>query len=648
MSGHEHHGGGGGARSADTLHMPTIALLGAPNAGKTSVFNLLTGIRAKTGNYPGVTVARSFGRMRGGDVIIEDLPGTYSMQPLSPDEQVVLDSLEGKFEDVPDAVLLVADSTTLRRSLSLIAAALRLGKPTALVLTMTDELVARGGRVDVAALSQALGISVFAVVATRGSGADELRSAIGHWQHWPRPVLSPPADGAALRAWVESMLAAAEYRPATSDVRTARIDRFLLHPVSGLVTFFVLMFVFFQLIFTVAAPVQGWIEDGFAALSGLVHQIGGDSWLASLLGDAVIGGVGSVLVFLPQIFLLFVMIALLEGVGYMARAAFLMDRVMAVGGLEGRAFVAMLSAFACAIPGIMATRTMPNSKDRVATILSAPLVTCSARLPVYALLVGMLVAPSAWIGPINVQGLVMFAMYLLGGTSAMVAASIARRIQGRKHSLPFSMELPPYRVPTVRNVVSTVWISAGAFLRKAGTIIMATSIVLWLLLNLPVQTAGSLERAGIDTNDQAAVATYTMDNSIAADAGRFLEPVFAPLGFDWRVNVGILASLSARETFVATMGQIASAENPDDPSAALEAMTYQSGPNEGERIFTAPTIVALLLFFAFALQCMSTVGVMRRETGSWKWPAIAFGYMFVLAWTAGFIGHSITELVVGR
>lgn len=647
MSGHEHHGGGG-ARPAGTLELPTIALVGAPNAGKTSLFNQLTGIRAKTGNYPGVTVARHFGRMQKADLMVEDLPGTYSLQALSPDEQVVVDSLGGKFEEVPDAVLLVVDSTTLRRSLSLVASTLRLGKPTALVLTMTDELVARGGGVDADALAQALGIPVFAVIANRGRGIEELRAGLEHWAHWPAPALLPPEGHDAQAAWINSMLAAAHYRAAGSDPRTTKIDRFLLHPVSGLITFFVMMFVFFQLIFTIAAPVQGWIEEGFVALATLVRDVGGDTWLTSLIGDAVIGGVGGVLVFLPQIFLLFLMIALLEGVGYMARAAFLMDRVMAAGGLEGRAFVAMLSAFACAIPGIMATRTLPQSKDRIATILSAPLITCSARLPVYALLIGMLVTPDTWIGPLNVQGMVMFALYVLGATTAMLAASVAKRLQGRKHSLPFSMELPPYRIPTAASVVSAVWISASAFIRKAGTIIMASTIVLWLLLNLPLASTEAMEQAGVDTADSAAVATYTLDNSIAAGIGRGLEPVFAPLGFDWRVNIGIVSSLSAREVFVATMSQIAAAENPDDPSAELAAMTYQSGPNEGQRVFTAPTIVALLLFFAFALQCMSTVGVMRRETGTWKWPAIAFGYMFVLAWSAAFVGHTVTEWVVGR
>lgn len=646
MSSHEHHGGGG--QSTAVAGLPTIALIGAPNAGKTSLFNLLTGVRAKTGNYPGVTVARSFGRLRGADLVIEDLPGTYSLEPLSPDEQVVIDALEGRFDHSPEALVLVVDATTLRRSLTLVAHTLRLGKPTALVLTMTDELAARGGRVETAGLSRALGIPVFSVIGNRGLGAAELRDALPHWPHWSKPVLPPPIDAAARSAWADGVLAEAEYRAATADERTRRIDRVLLHPLAGLVTFFAVMFGFFQLIFTVSAPAQGWIEDGFAALSTLVHEVGGNSWWASLIGDAVIGGVGGVLVFLPQIMLLFLLIALLEGVGYLARAALMMDRVMAVGGLEGRAFVAMLSAFACAIPGIMATRTMPNARDRLATILATPLITCSARLPVYALLTGLLIPRDTLWGPVNAQGAVMFAMYVLGGTTAMVAASIAKRVQGRRWSMPFSMELPPYRIPTVRAVVTTMWVSAGAFVRKAGTIILGTTIVLWLLLNLPMQSQAELRGAGVDTSDATAVASYTIDHSVAAGIGRAVEPVFAPLGFDWRVNVGILASLSARETFVATMGQIASATTPDDPSAELASMTYQSGPNAGERVFSAPTIVALLLFFAFALQCMSTVGVMRRETGSWRWPAIAFGYMFALAWSAAFVGHTVASWVVGR
>lgn len=637
---HEH--GAGGRQVAATG--ATIALIGSPNTGKTSVFNMVTGLRAKTGNYPGVTVARSLGQIPRTDTVVEDLPGTYSLEAISPDEKVVVDAVSGRMGDAPDAAVVVVDATMLTRSLGLVAEVLRLGLPTAIVVTMTDELIGHGGSLDVAALSRAIGVPAVAVVANRGKGVGEARELLRHWRHWERPALLPPSGQEAERAWAASVQQASGYRTAAADSRTARIDAVLLHPVWGMITFLVVMFSFFQLLFTVAAPAQDAIESAFGWLSDTITAVGGDSWPAQLVGNAVIGGVGGVLVFLPQILLMFLLIAGLEGVGYMARAAFLTDRVMSFGGLEGRAFVAMLSSFACAVPGIMATRTLPNEKDRIATILAAPLITCSARLPVYVLLVSMLVPPGQRIGPVSAQGLIMFALYLLGGTSAMIAASIAKRLQGGREQLPFYLELPPYRIPTARAVFSSMWVSASAFVRKCGTIILTTSIVLWLLLNLPVVSAAELARAQVDTSDQGAVASFVMDQSAAAWIGKAVEPVFAPLGFDWRVNIGVIASLSARETFVATLGQISSASDPEDPSTALARMTYLDGQHAGEPVFTAPTIAALLVFFAFALQCMSTVSVMRRETGTWKWPIIAWGYMFALAWCGAYAAHAILSI----
>lgn len=641
---HEHnHGAAATTFAADTT---TVALLGNPNAGKTSVFNMLTGLRAKTGNYPGVTVARMHGQIPHTSIVIEDLPGTYSLDPISPDERVVSDTLTGVYGEAPRAVTIVVDATMLPRSLGLVAEELRLGLPTAIIVTMTDELVRRGGALDVPALSRALGVPVVAVIANRGRGVVEARELLADWSRWSRPVIAPPVAADAEAAWVASICEAANYRESHSDKTTERIDAVLLHPVWGLVTFFVVMFLFFQIIFTVAAPAQDWIEGAFGWLAEVIADVGGGSWIGQMLGSAVVGGVGAVFVFLPQILLMFLLIAVLEGVGYMARAAFLMDRIMSVGGLEGRAFVAMLSSFACAVPGIMATRTLPNAKDRIATILAAPLITCSARLPVYVLLVGLLVSPREKVGPFAVQGMVMFGLYLLGATTAMVAASIAKRAQGKREQVPFYMELPPYRVPTSRAVVSSMWVSGSAFIRKCGTIILTTSIVLWLLLNLPLQSAAALEAAGVDTADSGAVATYTMDHSAAAWLGRAVEPVFEPLGFDWRVNIAIIASLSARETFVATLGQISAAADPATPSDSLSQMTYLDGPNQGQAVFSPATVVALLVFFAFALQCMSTVSIMRRETGSWKWPAIAWSYMFALAWCGAFFAHSLV-LITG-
>ncbi|WP_238981117.1 ferrous iron transporter B [Williamsia herbipolensis] len=442
------------------------------------------------------------------------------------------------------------------------------------------------------------------------------------------------------------MLTTSRYRLPRLDDRTRRIDAVLLHPVWGTLVFFATMFAFFQVIFTVAAPLQDYVQQFFDHLAGLVRDHVGIGWLASFLGDAMIGGVGGVLVFLPQIALLFILIALLEGVGYMARAAFLMDKIMSVAGLEGRAFVALLSSLACAIPGIMATRTLPSTRDRLATMMAAPLMTCSARLPVYILLTGLLVDSSDRVGPFGAQGVVMFALYLGGAVSAMATAWLFSRIgRGTGPLLPFYMEMPPYRWPSVRSMSLSVWDACKGFVRKVGVIILVTTAALWLLLNLPTRGDNDFRAAGIDPNDDAATSSYVIEHSAGAAVGKFIAPVFAPLGFDWRINIGILASLSARETFVATLGQVGAAENPDDPSNALSTMRVTSGERIGEPLFTPPVLAALMVFFLYALQCMSTIGVMRRESGTWKWPAIAFGYMFVLAWVMAFAAHTIVAAV---
>jgi ferrous iron transport protein B len=642
----------GGEEAAVGTALPRLALAGSPNAGKTSIFNALTGLHAKTGNYPGVTVSRFVGTARIGEqrYLVEDLPGTYSMEPISPDERVMVDVVDGRLdgEPAPDALLVVLDATTLRRSLRFLASLLGRGLPTCVVVTFTDELAARSGHVDLEALEQALGVPVVRVIGNRRTGIDRLREQISRWRSWSAPVLPPPTDGAELDAWAESVLTFAAYRGADRHRLTQRVDAVLLHPVWGTAVFLAVMVLFFQTVFRLAAPLQGYVESFFSWASGQVAVHVGNPWLAGLLGEAVIGGVGAVLAFVPQIMLLFLLLALLEGVGYMSRAAFLMDRVMARAGLEGRAFVALLSSFACAIPGIMATRTLPSAKDRLATMMAAPLMTCSARLPVYVLLIGLLVSPQAHVGPFGAQGLIMFGLYLLGAVSAMVAAWVFKKIGDRSGAMmPFYMEMPPYRLPSIRSLLVAVWDSARSFLRKCSTIIAVTTIALWLLLNLPLHSAADLRSHGIDPGDRTAVSAYVADHSVAADIGRFVSPVFEPLGFDWRINIGILSAQSARETFVATLGQVAAAENPDDPAQALQSMTYTDGPRTGQPIFIAPTIAALLVYFAFALQCMATAGVIRRETGSWKWPAIAFTYLTALAWGMAFLARTITALLVG-
>jgi len=633
----------GGA--ATTLTGPVVGLVGAPNAGKSSLFNQLTGLRAKTANYPGVTVTLTRGALRGTTepVAVWDLPGTYSLSPVSPDEQIVTEHLSNGLSGLqrPDALVVVVDATTLPRSLPLVAEVLALEMPTVVALTMVDELRARGGDVNSTALGEALGVHVVEVVAHRGKGVSRLRSLLPQHQSWPMPVVAPPAieDHDEIDAWASSVLAHVGYREPGPAGLTRRLDAVLLHPVAGLIVFAVVMFLFFQLIFVVATPLMEVIESAFTSLGSWVAAPLGSSLLGDFVRTAVFGGIGGVLVFLPQIALLFAALALMESTGYLARVAVIVDRVMAATGLDGRAFVAMLSSVACAIPGIMATRTMPSSRARLATIMAAPLMTCSARLPVYLLLVGLLVPADATWGPFGLQGLTLFLLYLAGGLSALVAAWAFRATALRSGDLPFYLELPPFRWPTARGVVTVIWVPVRTFLYKVGTIILLATTILWVLLSFPARPT---ETAGMT---QAQASSYVLDHSFAASIGRALEPVFDPMGFTWQINVGLVSAMAARETFVSTMGQVVAAQDPEDPAASLQQMTYEQGSEAGQAVFTPPVIVALLVWFVYAMQCVSTLAVMRRETNSWRWPATAFGYLTITAWILAFLAHQVTVMV---
>lgn len=619
-----------------------FGLVGSPNGGKTTIFNALTGLRAKVGNYAGVTVERREGEttLAGRRVVVIDLPGTYSLNPIGPDEAIVRRVLSGEIAGVaaPDALVIVADACTLERSLLLVAQVLRLGLPSCLVLTMIDELVVRGGALDIERLERCLGIPVVGVVGHRGVGVDALRRLLGRPEGWSRPVLLPPSSAQERAAWAASVLDSVLHeRPGRSHI-THAIDRIVLHPVAGTLIFAVMMVLFFQLIFAWAQPAMDFLDHAMTAAARSLAGMLPAGWLSDLLTQGVIGGVGAVLVFLPQILLLFSLLYLLDDLGYMARAAFVIDRVMGRIGLEGRCFVSLLSSYACAVPGIMATRTIPSPRNRLATILVAPLMTCSARLPVYALLIGAFVPDRSVLGPIGLQGLVLLGLYFVGGFSALLVAAILKKTILAGEGLPFFMELPPYRLPTLRLWLTQVWGSARAFMRRAGTIILSVSVLLWVCLNFPRAEAPPHLKP-------EAAGRYRIEHSIAGRIGHALEPAIAPLGFDWKIGVGLVASLAAREVIVSTMAQIYAAS--DESDSLRDAIISDVDPATGQRLFTPATVASLLVFFVFALQCTSTLAVMRRETNSWRWPAFAFGYLLALAYAASFATHKIVTALGG-
>jgi len=620
-----------------------FGLLGSPNAGKTTLFNALTGMRARVGNYPGVTVERREAELVLGDsrAVLVDLPGTYGLTPISADEAVVRDVLAGTSEGVakPDALIMVVDACSLSRTLPFIGEAIRLERPMCVVLTMLDELAARGGNLDIERLANSLGVPVVGVVGHRGRGLDALRRLLGDPASWSRPAILPPADRTERTGWAESIAISVIAQAPTRHRLSERVDRIVLHPLWGSLLFVAVMLTFFQLIFTWASPAMDAIDGLIGSAAVLSRAWLPEGWVADLVADGLLAGVGSVIIFLPQIVILFSLLYLLEDLGYMARAAFVIDRVMGRIGLEGRSFVALLSSYACAVPGIMATRTIPSPRDRLVTILVAPLMTCSARLPVYALLISAFVPERSVWGPIGLQGLVLLGLYMGGALAALLVAGILKRTLIRSDGLPFVMELPTYRWPTAKVWFSQVVGSAWAFIRRAGTIILAASIILWVLLNFP--------KVDVPTDlDERAATTFALEHSAAGRLGHAIEPMIEPLGFDWKIGVGLIASLAAREILVATLAQIY-ATGGDEGESLREALRSDTDPDSGALIFTPASVGALLVFFVFALQCTSTLAIMRRETNSWRWPAFAFGYLFSLAYTASFLTHRIIRALAG-
>lgn len=635
-----------------------IALVGNPNSGKTSLFNALTGLRQKVGNYPGVTVERATGTFTLSGRLIEvlDLPGLYSLNVLSADEEVAREELtNGEI----DLVIIALDALNLERSLFLHSQIAELGVPMLAVVTMDDLLAKNGERVDVEAIESTLGIEVGAVTAHRAPDLVRLRLAIERAlndRQLPHAPLTAEATPAERYAW------AAEIRhqvvPETARRRlklsSDRIDKVLTHRVFGLVIFAAAMAMVFWSIYSLAAPLMDLIDAGVNALKDLVAGWVGIEWLRSLIVDGLIGGVGSVLVFIPQIAILFAWIALLEGSGYLARAAFLMDKLLGWCGLNGRAFVPLLSSFACAIPGIMAARVMPEPRSRLVTMLVAPLMSCSARLPVYILLIGAFIEPR--FGPLW-AGLTLFGMHLVGLAVAIPLALLLNRGQKRRlKSLPFALELPAYRWPRWREVGQTVGVKVKSFLTTAGTIIVVMSVAIWALAYFPRSSADEARYAAEyearsaafreATRLEAYVQERQVENSLLGRMGRAIEPVFAPAGFDWRITTAILSAFPAREVVVPSLGVLFSlGGDVEEASGDLRQALRQSTWPDGRPLLTSWTAVGLMVFFALCCQCMGTLATIKKETGSWKWPTFVFTYMTGLAYIAAVAIHQIGLLV---
>jgi ferrous iron transport protein B len=684
-----------------------VGLAGNPNCGKTTLFNALTGLRAKVGNYPGVTVERKEGMLKGTTITILDVPGTYSLSPQSLDEQISRDVLFHRVPGMPplEAVVVVIDASNLQRNLYLATQIIELGYPVIAALNMIDVAAENGHEIDAAQLGRRLGVPVIPLVANRNKGVAELKAQIEETlnrKHQPQVTLfcdlpapfareanalaqllatkfpgapfEPKAEASLLLSdnrFLESSVAhypplvreevglararlekaKIDWRSVAIEARYARIaeiqqavtktlfteketvsdklDRVLTHKVWGLLIFVALMLAMFQSIFSFAEIPMTWMESGVQWIGNQAQAVMPAGALNDLLVKGVIAGVGAVLVFLPQICLLFFFIGLLEDTGYMSRAAFLMDRLMSKVGLHGKSFIPMLSSFACAIPGIMATRTIESHKDRLVTILVAPLMSCSARLPVYTVLIAACIPNKRVLGFLGLPALTMLSMYLLGIIVALFMAWLFKKTLLKGPTPMLIMELPPYRRPLLGTVLRHMWDRSKIFIRRAGTVILGISILLWALASYP-KTQG-------DPGEQ-------LRQSYAGKLGHAIEPIITPLGFDWKIGIGIIGSFAAREVFVSTMSQVYNLGQLDDSEASArtlaETMRTQTREN-GARVYTPLVAISLMVFYVFALQCVSTVAIVRRETNSWKWPAFQWLYMTALAWLFAFATYQI-------
>jgi ferrous iron transport protein B len=619
------------AASSTGSGLKTVALIGPPNAGKSTLFNKLTGLRQKVANYPGVTVEQRMGLMAGigrDDLTLIDLPGIYSLTPYSEDARVAVDVLRGRMPGTPkpDAVLLVLDSLHLTRQLMLAMPVLAVGLPTLVLLNMTDLMETRGGHIDALQLARELDAPVAQISAVNGSGLEAVSLFLNqqNGQTQPRRVELPVIGNAAsTHNWAAQVSRRTGYRAPLSAASTRKIDDVLLHRIWGPLLFLVVVVGVFEVVFSLGQPLSDGFGDLLAQAANLVRPLLPAGWLQSLVLDGLWKGISSVLVFLPQILLLFLFVGILEDTGYLARAALIADRVMRTIGLNGKAFIPLLSAYACAVPAIMATRTIENKRDRLATILVTPFMTCSARLPVYLLLIAAFVPNVYYLhGILGLQTLVMLGLYLAGFVAAFTTARLLKSSILKSSDTPFILELPQYRMPTLYSLGLRLVDRARIFLRNAGTIIVGVTLALWVLAHLPlIQTASGR------------LAAPELAQSLIGRLGHFIEPVIAPLGFNWKIGIGLLSSVLAREVMVSTLGTLYGADPRTETLNLHTALQHD---------LTLGGALALMIFFAFAMQCTSTMAVVKRETNSWKWPALQFLYMLFLAYGAAFAVNHLT------
>lgn len=640
-----------------------IALAGNPNAGKTTLFNAITGLRQKVANYPGVTVESKEGNLIFGEynARLIDLPGLYSLETSSLDEQIARDVLTGKVENLPspDVIISVLDSTNLERNLYLFTQILEYKIPVIIALTMVDVAEKRGIEIDIERLSSLLKVPIVPVTASTGNGIDKLQEEIikvlGTNTPLPEELekIDVKSDNAKIFArynFISEVVQESIKQEKVHEVTISeKIDRVLTHKFFGIFILIGILLLVFQTIFSWATVPMDLLEQVFGAIGDSARSSLPEGLLTDLLVDGIIAGVGGVLVFLPQILLLFLFISILEDTGYMARAAFLLDKLMSKVGLHGKAFLPLMSSFACAIPGIMATRTIDNPKDRLATILIAPFMSCSARLPVYALMIATFFAGQTVFGFISLGAILMLGMYSLGIVTAIIVAFILKKTLLKSPPPPFVMELPNYRLPNARNVLVNMFTRAWLFIKRAGTVILAISIILWGLMNFPRQTnvyVNTPNAEDLAETQQQFQQSEQLKHSYAGKIGHVIEPVIKPLGFDWKIGVALIASFAAREVLVSTLGIIYNGEkDANEESETLKTAIKEAKNDDGTPTWTPLTALTLMVFFVLAIQCMSTIAIVRRETNSWAWTLFMVGYMTGLAYLAALITYQGGKLL---